>query len=93
MTADTKAKVLARHVIRQVSQKTVQVASRIRASALVAQAVATVTVFHVVSVRQLVVVVQVAAKAARQIVLTAAVKVVQTVATVVKTHNIAITND
>jgi len=49
--------------------------------------------FHVVSVLQLVAVVQAAAKVVQLVVLTAVAKVVQTAATVVTTRNTAIFDD
>ena len=81
------------HVIHLASQMSVQVASRIKASALVLLAAAIALAFHVVSVLQQVVVVQVAAKVAQQVVLTAVVKVVQTAATVVTIRNTIIFGD
>ena len=75
MIVDTKAKVLASHVIHQVSQKTVLVVNHIRASAVTVQLQA--------------VVVQVVVKAAQRVALIAVAKVVQTAATVVKTRNTA----
>ena len=82
----TTAVIKANHVIHLVSQVSVQVASRIKASVLV-QAAVTALAYHVVSVRQPVAVVQVAAKVVQLVVLTAVVKVVQTAATVVTTRN------
>ena len=76
------------HVIHLVNQMSVQVASRIKASALVLLAVVIAMAFHVASVLQRVVVVQVAAKVAQLVV----VKVAQAVATVVTTRNTAINN-
>ena len=81
------------HVTRQANQMNVQVASRIKASALVLLAAAIALAFHVVSVLQRVVVVQVAAKVAQRVVLTAVVKVVQMAATVVTTRNTVIFGD
>lgn len=75
MIVDTKAKVLASHVIHQVSQKTVLVVNHIRASAVTVQLQA--------------VVVQVVVKAAQRVALIAVAKVVHTAATVVKTRNTA----
>ena len=80
------------HVIHLVNQMSVQVASRIKASALVLLAVVIALAFHAVSVLQRVVVVQVAAKVAQRIALTAVVKVVQQAATVVETRNNVIMN-
>lgn len=80
------------HVIHLANQMSVQVASHIKASALVLLAVVIALAFHVASELQRVVVVQVAAKVAQLVVLTAVVKVVQAVATVVTTRNTAINN-
>ena len=93
MTAVIKAKVRAGLATRQANQMSVQVASLIKVSVLARQAAAIARAFHVASVLQAVVVVQVAAKVVRRVVLTAVVKVVQTAATVVTTRNSLIFND
>ena len=77
---------------RQANQMSVQVASLTKVSVLVLLAAAIALAFHVASVLQRVVVVQVAAKVAQLVVLTAVVRVVQAAVTVVTTRNNAIFN-
>ena len=74
------------------SQVSAQVANPIKANAQARLAVVTVPAHHAAIALQPVAVVQVAAKVAQRIALTAAVKVVQQAATVVETRNNVIMN-
>ena len=74
------------------SQVSAQVANPIKANAQARLAVVTVPAHHAAIALQPVAVVQVAAKVAQRIALTAAAKVVQQAATVVETRNNVIMN-